>query len=334
MKNILLLFVVFLTTASIYAQDTFSIVALDPDTGEVGSAGASCVTGVGASGIIDIITDIIPGRGGVNSQAWVCIPNTNLENAILQMEAGSSPDEIIDYLLNNDSCSSQNFNPAYRQYGIVDFDDEGNPRTAGWTGDAADDYKDDVQGATYSVQGNILLNATVLENMENNFNNTPGTLADRLMAAMQGANFAGADSRCLAAGTSSTTAYLIVYAEDDAPGEPSIRLNVGQQPFGTEPIDLLQDLYDELLASTDFDLKNKLQLYPNPVGEELRLASDPSLTVESLVIHDINGRKIIQTVASRNVVDHTIPVSNLEKGVYFLSVTTSEGNIALKFVKQ
>ena len=45
------------------AQDTFSIIAADPITGEIGSAGASCVTGVGSGGIIDIITDIIPGRG-------------------------------------------------------------------------------------------------------------------------------------------------------------------------------------------------------------------------------------------------------------------------------
>ena len=149
-------------------------------TGDIGSAGASCVTGIGSAGIIDIITDIIPGRGGVNSQAYVCIPNTNLQNAIAQMEAGSSPSEIIDYLLLNDSCASAGFNPEYRQYGIADFDGSGNPRTAGWTGSLADNYKEDRQGSNFSIQGNILLNQTVIDNMEANFNSTAGTLADKL----------------------------------------------------------------------------------------------------------------------------------------------------------
>ena len=91
----LLLSVLLFWTAS--AQDTFSIIAVDPVTKEVGSAGASCVTGVGASGIIDIITDIIPGRGGINSQAYVCIPNINLQNGIMRMDLGDSPSAIIDW---------------------------------------------------------------------------------------------------------------------------------------------------------------------------------------------------------------------------------------------
>ena len=171
-----------LICCTVAAQDTFSIIGVDPATGEVGSAGASCVTGVGSAGIIDIITDIIPGRGGVNSQAYVCIPNTNLENAIARMEEGLNPQEIIDWLLLNDSCSSQNFDPAFRQYGIADLDGGGNPRTAGWTGNMTDDYKEDRQGANFSVQGNILLDVSVINNMEANFNNTSGTLADKLMA--------------------------------------------------------------------------------------------------------------------------------------------------------
>ncbi len=188
-------FLLALTVATgVQAQDTFSIIAVDPATGDVGSAGASCVDGAAAfGGIIDIITKIIPGRGGVNSQAYVCIPNSNLNAAINQMEMGASPSEIIDYLQFNDVCNSQNFDPAYRQYGIADFDTNGNPRTAGFTGASADDYKDDIQGTNFSVQGNILLNETVLNNMRDNFTSTNGTLADKLMAAMQGANFAGAD---------------------------------------------------------------------------------------------------------------------------------------------
>lgn len=50
---------------SLPAQDTFSIVAVDPATGEVGSAGATCVEGIGNFGGVILLSGIIPGRGGV-----------------------------------------------------------------------------------------------------------------------------------------------------------------------------------------------------------------------------------------------------------------------------
>lgn len=335
MKNFYALLAAVLISFTVTAQDTFSIVAVDPVTGEVGSAGASCVTGVGSAGIIDIITDIIPGKGGVNSQAWVCIPNTNLENAILRMEEGLSPQEIIDWLLLNDSCSSQNFDPAYRQYGIVDLDGGGNPRTAGWTGNMADDYKEDRQGANFSVQGNILLDVSVINNMEANFNNTAGTLADKLMAAMQGANFAGADSRCLAQGTSSRTAYLLVFRPDDDPNDPYLRLNVGQQSVGVEPIDILQGLYDDFLAVADNELKSKLTLFPNPASNQLTLTIDNSVVLKNLTIFDVNGKKSLEQLDFKaQAFQHKMDVSQLPAGIYFLKVDSEEGSTTLKFIKQ
>jgi len=335
MKKAYLFLTAVVICTSMAAQDTFSIIGVDPVTGEIGSAGASCVTGVGTGGIIDIITDIIPGRGGVNSQAWVCIPNINLENAILQMEAGLSPSEIITYLLANDACSSQNFDPEFRQYGIVDLDGNGDPRTAGWTGSMADDYKEDRQGVNFSVQGNILLDVSVIDNMEANFNNTSGTLADKLMAAMQGANFAGADSRCLANGTSSRTAYLLVYKADDDPNAPYLRLNVGQQIVGVEPIDLLQDLYDNFLTITDNKLKNKLKLFPNPATTEITLRIDSSIQLKNISVYDINGKESLNQInfKAQNL-QQKIDISQLSSGIYFLKVESLEGTTTLKFVKQ
>lgn len=335
MKTAITLFFSLFMGLSAFAQDTFSIIAVDPITGEIGSAGASCVNGVGAAGIIDIITDIIPGRGGVNSQAYVCIPNTNLQNAIDQMEMGSSPSEIIDWLLLNDACGSQNFDPAYRQYGIADLDMSGDPRTAGWTGGSADDYKEDRQGANFSIQGNILLNQSVIDNMETNFTTTPGPLADKLMAAMQGANFAGADSRCLADGTSSTTAYLLVYKADDDPNDPHIRLNIGQQPAGTEPIDLLQMAYDNLLGTNDNPLNTKISLAPNPTTNQLRISLVTGLILREVVVLDLNGKKVNSLAINDEAAsDHQFNVSSLASGMYFLNIITSEGNITKKFIKQ
>ena len=335
MKKMYTFLVACLIATASFGQDTFSIIAVDPETGEIGSAGASCVTGVGSGGIIDIITKIIPGRGGVNSQAYVCIPNVNLNNAIDQMEMGATPTEIIDFLIANDACSSQNFNPQFRQYGIADFDMDGNPRVAGFTGSMADDYKEDRQGATFSIQGNILLDQTVIDNMEDNFNNTAGTLADKLMAAMQGANFAGADSRCLGAGTSSTTAYLLVYKEDDAMNDPYLRLNVGQQASGVEPIDILQGLYDGFLSVQENSLQQKVRLFPNPVSDVLHLSYDTTVALSKVEIFNMEGKKVFhQDNFQDNNSLRSIDVSQYNSGVYFIRLQGNLGEATIRFVKR
>lgn len=335
MKKLYTFLLCCLLSSSIYSQDTFSIIAVDPATGEIGSAGASCVTGVGAAGIIDIITKILPGRGGVNSQAYVCIPNVNLNNAIEQMDMGATPSEIIDFLIANDACSSQNFDPEFRQYGIADFDENGDPRTAGFTGNMADDYKEDRQGSTFSIQGNILLNQTVIDNMEANFNNTMGNLADKLMAAMQGANFAGADSRCLAAGTSSTTAYLVVYKENDAPNDPYLRLNVGQQASGVEPIDLLQEAYNTFLAVGENELQQKIQLFPNPATSTIKLSYNASVQLSQVEIFTVEGKKVYSTQNfEQEHPNGLIQVSTFTNGLYFIKLKDNSGESTLRFVKQ
>ena len=207
-----------LTISRTLAQHTFSIVAVDPETGEVGAAGATCIDNSASFGGVSVINDIIPGKGAVNAQAWICInPNRNLQVAIEQMTAGQSPSEIINFLKISDACEAQNFNPTFRQYGIVDLDNNNVPRSAGFTGVNADDYKGHLTGTNYAIQGNILRGPEVLENMEEAFLNTEGRLSQKLMAAMQGAKLAGADIRCLARGTSSTTAFLRVALPERSP---------------------------------------------------------------------------------------------------------------------
>ena len=68
----------------------------------------------------------------------------------------------------------------------------------------------------YSIQGNILLGAEILDSMEARFLAATGPLSDRLMACLQGANVPGADSRCLANGTSSLSAFVRVAKPGDA----------------------------------------------------------------------------------------------------------------------
>ena len=261
---------------AVQAQDTFSIVAVDPETGEVGSAGATCVPGIGQIGGVILLSGIIPGRGGVNAQAYICLnPHINLVNGVARLGEGSSPQDVIDWLVANDACNSQNFNPQYRQYGVAALDENGQASAAAFTGQSADDWKGHRTGATYAIQGNILKGPEVVDNMEAAFNNTTGTLAERLMAAMQGANMVGADARCTDAGTSSTSAFLRVFKPGDDPDDPWLELNVAETLPGVEPIDSLQALFDEwLLTESRGSLQPEqpaFRAYPNPAREQLQI---------------------------------------------------------------
>ena len=86
--------------------------------------------------------------------------------------------------------------------------------------------------------------------MENNFNSTVGTLSDKLMTALQGANMPGADTRCLDDGTSSLSAFIRVAnpLDDD---NYFLDLNINNTSHGAEPIDLLQELYDQWVYEQD-----------------------------------------------------------------------------------
>lgn len=330
-------FLLLLSVYSLSGQDTFSIIAADPVTGEIGAAGATCVDGIADFGGIQILNTIIPGRGGVNAQASICInPHINLVNAVEQIEQGQSPQEIIDWLVENDACFANDFDPTFRQYGIVDFSPEGEIRTIAYTGENASDYKGDLTGPTYAIQGNILLGPEVLEGMEENFNNTTGSLAERLMAAMQGANIPGADSRCLSRGTSSTSAFLRVVRPTDDPAEPYLELNVLESPFGEEPIDSLQVLFDEwaLLNNTeDVPQEDELRIYPNPSAGLYTIALGAETTVQQVHITNSAGQRVwqLQTDDVRNL---EVNLTTKPAGLYWLTVQLDSGQqLTRKLVK-
>lgn len=270
MKQLIFTFF-FLNILFAQAQDTFSIVAVDTLTGEVGSAGASCLDNIsfpGSGGAI-IISDILPGKGAIHTQSyWVA---GNQANARLKMEEGLSPSEILTWIRQNDVEGS--LSQLKRQYGIVDFDAQGRPRSAAFTGVSCFDYKGHETGVNYAIQGNILLGQQILDSMEARFLNASGTLADRLMAAMQGANVPGADTRCLNNGTSSLSAFLRVAKPDDDENNLYLDLNVPSLPTGREPIDSLQTLYDQWKASVPVQTlaTHQIRLFPNPASGQFSL---------------------------------------------------------------
>ncbi|KAA3617500.1 MAG: DUF1028 domain-containing protein [Calditrichaeota bacterium] len=236
-----------------FSQHTFSIVAVDSVTGEIGSAGATCLDNVilqGEEGAL-VISDIILGVGAIHTQAWW--DTTNQFAARARMENGDSPQEIIDWLIQNDS-GKDGANINDRQYGIININN-GHPRTAAYTGSSTPFVTNHIRGANYSIQGNTLLERAVLDDMESSFLNTSGSLADKLMAAMQGAKRIGADRRCSDDGVSSLSAFLRVAQPNDTLsgyGQLNLDINIGNTPNSVDPINSLQNEYDQwLIANYD-----------------------------------------------------------------------------------
>ena len=301
-------------------QDTFSIIAVDSVTGEVGSAGASCLDNIqfpGSGGVL-IISDVLPGKGAIHTQSyWEA---TNQANAQTHMLAGASPQEILDWLQSNDVDN----NPTIRQYGIVDFDENGSPRTAAFTGTNCMDYKNHITGSNYAIQGNILLGQAILEQMEINFLNTQGSLANKLMAALQGAKIPGADSRCLDEGVSSLSAFIRVARLGDSDGNYYLDLNVPSTPFGFEPIDSLQTLFDLWAIANDIneiESKYEVRLFPNPSDGKVRIELDARIHSDKALfkVYDNMGRKAYEFTFYTNelVVDSKL----LPSGAFFYEIS-------------
>ncbi|KAB2843925.1 MAG: DUF1028 domain-containing protein [Melioribacteraceae bacterium] len=157
---------------------TFSIVASDPETGEVGVAVASRFFSVGS---------VVPwAKADVGAVATQSFANTSFGWRGLElMEKGAEPEEIVNILLRTDD------NPSQRQFGIVSADG----KSATYTGENCLPWAGGRNGKNYAVQGNILTGEDVVIAMEESFINTKGTLADRMFAALTAGNGKGGDSR-------------------------------------------------------------------------------------------------------------------------------------------
>ncbi|MGH2575663.1 MAG: DUF1028 domain-containing protein [Ignavibacteria bacterium] len=306
-------------------SDTFSICAVDPVTGQVGSAGASCIAGS------LILSDVHPGRGVIHTQSYWHPQNQQYARYLMQQ--GYSPQQIIDSLVAHDAQKS----PTIRQYGIVDL--IGGGRSAAYTGINCFDWKGHLLTPTFAIAGNILLGPQILDSMRSRFLNTPGTLADKLMAALQGAKVIGADTRCLSRGTSSISAFIRVGRPQDTTGTLYLDLNVNYTDPGHDPIDSLQVLYNMWLTgistiSSEIPEKPFLyQNYPNPFNPITKIKFDIPLNIENenvkikLVIYDILGREtavLVNQELKPGTYETEWDASEYQSGVYFYRLAAGE----------
>ncbi len=324
------IFLIVLLVINVKAQDTFSIVAVDSITGEVGSAGASCVDMENFPGYQDdFLGELFPGVGAINTQAWYHA--TNQANARDRMNMGETPNQIIQWLVDNDVTGR----PDLRQYGIVRMVD-GSPESAAHTGSSTDDYKNHITGPNYSIQGNILLGQVVLDSMEYRFNNAEGDLACRLMAALQGAKMVGADSRCFSNGTSSLFSFVKVAQPDDTFGSPSFLLSVRTSDnAGIEPIDSLQTMFDEVHDCSGVGINNNedfdslFNVYPNPANDVVKIQNKSSETYK-VKFMDLSGRMISNYILEDEL---EINISSHSKGIYFINLSNDNQNLTTKIIK-
>ena len=169
------------------ADATWSIVMVDTATGEVAIGCATCLENFDLEVYCPVM---VVGYGGACAQSSIDGNGMNRRLIRDELKKKTPPTTILTMLRNSD--------PAHqtRQYGIVDR--VGRQRT--FTGTQAGAWAGGVTGVVgtihYAIQGNVLVGDLVVTDAEQAVLNTPGDLAEKLMAAMEAAQAVGGDGRC------------------------------------------------------------------------------------------------------------------------------------------
>src|SRR5579863_8627902 len=224
---------------------TFSIVARDTQTGEVGVAVQSQFLAVGA-----VVPWARAGVGAIATQAW-CNTSYGPQGFDL-LEQGLSATEVVARLTGEDAGR------ASRQVGVIGL--IGAPAT--YTGDECYSWAGGHVGENYACQGNILMGEETVLAMGRTFEQTDGSLWDRLLAALAAGQDAGGESR------GQESAALLVLREKG-----------GYGGFNDRFIDLRVDDHPAPIAELQRILQlHKLYLFPPDPADVLPI--DQTLTRE------------------------------------------------------
>ncbi len=193
------------------AHATWSMVAVDPDTREVGAVGATCGPFVWMIGRVE------PDAGAMVS---LCGTNMGARKDVTEILAGGgTPEEALAEV----TAAAYDDDLGIRQYAIVGFEGPG----AVYTGDECDEWKGTHAEEHMAAAGNILVDQAVLDEAVAAFHDSEGeALADRLMAALVAGAEQGGDSRC-DPGVAAESAFVFVAGPDD--DRPTIDLTASDK---------------------------------------------------------------------------------------------------------
>jgi uncharacterized Ntn-hydrolase superfamily protein len=218
---------------------TYSIVARDPESGELGVAVQSHWFSVGP-----IVPWAAPGVGAVASQA-------NAEpaygpRALALLREGASAEQALAQLIAEDPGA------ASRQVAVVDA----RGRAAAHTGELCMAFAGHATGEGVSCQANIMASERVWPEMLEAFTATSGDLTARLLAALDAAELAGGDLR------GRQSAAILVVPADGEPWRTDVSLRVEDHPAPLPELRRLVELHrayklatkaDELTGEERFD---------------------------------------------------------------------------------
>jgi uncharacterized Ntn-hydrolase superfamily protein len=210
---------------------TFSILAYDPETGEIGGAVQSRVFSVG--------NGVLNAEAGVGASATQAIVDVGYgPRAIALLRQGVSPEQVVKSIWESDPDTRADWPKAGRQFAVIDA--KGNvyaytgPKATAWAGNKSCS----APNTHCTAQGNILAGPAVVDSMVARFERTKGHLAYRLVAALEGGQSAGGDTR------GQQSAALIIVKKDGGVwlhNDTVLRLQVDDNP---EPIKELRRLVE------------------------------------------------------------------------------------------
>ncbi len=200
---------------------TYSLVARDPDTGELGVAVQSHWFSVGS-----IVTWARPGVGAVATQS-IAEPAYG-PRLLERLAAGERPAAALAAELAEDAPS------RFRQVAVVD----GVGETAVHTGPGCIAHAGDVGGEGFSAQANMMRSPEVWPAMAAAYERARGPLERRLLAALEAGEAVGGDLR------GRQSAAILVVAAEGEPWSSKLDLRVEDSPEPLVELSRLVDLHD------------------------------------------------------------------------------------------
>ena len=249
---------------------TFSIVAFDSGTEELGVAVQSKFLAVGS---------IVPwARAGVGAVATQAMANFDYGPRGLElMSRGKTAEETVEALISADD------EREHRQVGVVDARGRG----ATFTGSECFEWAGGVTGESYAAQGNILVGRETVEALAKTFESAGGDLAGRLLTALDAGQAAGGDSR------GKQSAALLVVREGGGYGgnnDRSLDLRVDDHPEPIKELIRLRELHTlyfgetkpENIVPVDGDVKQDVEAALRRLGYLEENAEDDEVLLDAL----------------------------------------------------